>query len=81
MGPRHGSAAANEATVTICALACDSGKAFVLGVANPVMVQDAVFAGITITEGWLRLPFNLTKTGDIVRVDARSKTVNVVKKA
>ena len=27
-------------------------KALVFGVTNPVMVQGAVFAGITITEGW-----------------------------
>jgi predicted aconitase with swiveling domain len=31
-------------------------KAFVFGVTNPVMVQGAVFAGITITEGWSRSP-------------------------
>ena len=56
-------------------------KAFVFGVTNPVMVQGAVFAGITITEGWSRSPYALIKTGDIVRVDTRSKAVSVVRKA
>lgn len=56
-------------------------KAFVFGVTNPVMVQGAVFAGITITEGWSRPPYPFIKTGDIVRVDTRRKTVSVVKKA
>ena len=56
-------------------------KAFVFGVTNPVMVQGAVFAGITITEGWSRAPYDFIKTGDIVRVDTGSKTVSVVRKA
>jgi uncharacterized protein len=56
-------------------------KAFVFGVTNPVMVQGAVFAGITITEGWSHPPYDLIKTGDIVRVDTRRGTVSVVKKA
>lgn len=55
-------------------------KAFVFGVTNPVMVQGAVFAGITITEGWSRSPYDLISTGDIVRVDTLNKTVSLVKK-
>ena len=55
-------------------------KAFVFGVTNPVMVQGAVFAGITITEGWSRSPYEFIRTGDIVRVDPRHKTVSVVRK-
>lgn len=55
-------------------------KAFVFGVTNPVMVQGAVFAGITITEGWSRSPYDLISTGDIVRVDTLDKTVSLVKK-
>ena len=55
-------------------------KAFVFGVTNPVMVQGAVFAGITITEGWSRSPYDLIDTGDIVRVDPRKKTVSLVRK-
>lgn len=44
-------------------------KALVFGVTNPVMVQGAIFAGITITEGWSRDPFEVIRTGDTVRVD------------
>ncbi len=44
-------------------------KALVFGVTNPVMVQGAVFADITITEGWSRDPFEVIRTGDTVRVD------------
>ena len=55
-------------------------KAFVFGVTNPVMVQGAVFAGITITEGWSRSPYAFIDTGDIVRVDPRRKSVSVIKK-
>ena len=55
-------------------------RAFVFGVTNPVMVQGAVFAGITITEGWSKLPYDAIKTGDIVRVDPRRKTVSLVKR-
>jgi predicted aconitase with swiveling domain len=55
-------------------------RALVFGVTNPVMVQGAVFAGITITEGWSRRPYDLIGTGDIVRVDPRRKTVSLVRK-
>jgi predicted aconitase with swiveling domain len=55
-------------------------RAFVFGVTNPVMVQGAVFAGITITEGWSRSPCDLISTGDIVRVDPRNKTLSMVRK-
>jgi uncharacterized protein len=54
-------------------------KAFVFGVTNPVMVQGAVFAGITITEGWSRDPGALIRTGDIVRVDPKAKTLRLIK--
>jgi uncharacterized protein len=53
-------------------------KAFVFGVTNPVMVQGAVFAGITITEGWGRDPYAWIKTGDIVRVDPARKTLELI---
>ncbi len=55
-------------------------RAFVFGVTNPVMVQGAVFAGITITEGWSKLPYDVIKTGDIVRVDPKRKSVSLVKR-
>ena len=53
-------------------------RAFVFGVTNPVMVQGAVFAGITITEGWARDPYAWIKTGDIVRVDPIRKTLELI---
>lgn len=56
-------------------------KAFVFGVTNPVMVQGAVFAGITITEGWSADPYKQIRTGDIVRVDPRRKTLTLVRRA
>ena len=55
-------------------------KAFVFGVTNPVMVQGAVFAGITITEGWSASPYDHIRTGDIVLVDPAKKTLTMVKK-
>ncbi len=56
-------------------------RAFVFGVTNPVMVQGAVFAGITITEGWSKSPYDTIKTGDIVRVDPVRKTVSVIRRS
>ena len=53
-------------------------KAFIFGVTNPVMVQGAVFAGITITEGWSRDPYAWIRTGDIVRVDPVRKTLELI---
>jgi len=55
-------------------------KAFVFGITNPVMVQGAVFAGITITEGWSRDPYRLIKTGDVIRVNPQHKTVEIIKR-
>ncbi len=55
-------------------------KALVFGVTNPVMVQGAVFAGITITEGWSRDPFGVVRTGDAVRVDPSNKRVEVLRR-
>jgi len=54
-------------------------KAFVFGVTNPVMVQGAVFADMTITEGWSRDPRGCVRTGDIVRVDPRKKLITLLK--
>ena len=53
-------------------------KALVFGVTNPVMVQGAVFAGMTITEGWSRDPRNCLRTGDIVRVDPAMRTIELL---
>ena len=55
-------------------------KAFIFGVTNPVMVQGAVFAEMTITEGWSRDPRGCIRTGDIVRVDPRKKLITLLKR-
>ncbi|MGH8691068.1 MAG: aconitase X swivel domain-containing protein [Burkholderiales bacterium] len=55
-------------------------KAFVFGVANPVMVQGAVFAGIPITAGWTPHPREVVKTGDWVRVDPAHKVIEVMRR-
>ena len=56
-------------------------KAFIFGVANPVMIQGAVFAGITITEGWSPEPRTVVCTGDWVRVEPERLAVTVVRRA
>jgi predicted aconitase with swiveling domain len=56
-------------------------KAFVFGIANPVMVQGAIFAGITINEGWSPAPGTLIATGDLVRVDPARRTITRVRRA
>ena len=55
-------------------------KALVFGVTNPVMVQGAVFANMTITEGWSRDPRECIRTGDIVRVDPAARTIQLLKR-
>ena len=55
-------------------------KALIFGVTNPVMVQGAVFANITITEGWSRPPEDLIRTGDIVRVNPAAKTIELLRR-
>lgn len=56
-------------------------KAFIFGITNPVMVQGAIFADITITEGWSRDPREFVRTGDIVRVDPARKTIEILVRA
>jgi predicted aconitase with swiveling domain len=55
-------------------------KALVFGVSNPVMVQGAIFAGVTITEGWSRDSFEVVRTGDTVRVDPSSKRIEILRR-
>ena len=55
-------------------------KALVFGVTNPVMVQGAVFAGITITEGWSQDPLKVVRTGDEVRVDPLNKRIEILRR-
>jgi predicted aconitase with swiveling domain len=56
-------------------------KAFIFGVTNPVMVQGAIFAGITITEGWTPHPREVLATGDWVRVDPLGRWIEVLRRA
>jgi uncharacterized protein len=55
-------------------------RAFIFGVANPVMIQGAVFAGITITEGWNIDPRSIVKTGDWVRVEPDRRMITVIRR-
>jgi len=55
-------------------------KALLFGVTNPVMVQGAVFANLTITEGWDRDPEECVRTGDWVRVDTQRKVIEVLRR-
>jgi predicted aconitase with swiveling domain len=56
-------------------------RALVFGVTNPVMVQGAIFAGITISEGWDPAPASAVRTGDWVRVDPQALTITVLRRA
>ena len=56
-------------------------KALVFGVTNPVMVQGAVFAEMTITEGWSRPLREVIRTGDWVRVDPARRMVELLRRA
>jgi predicted aconitase with swiveling domain len=53
-------------------------KAFIFGIANPVMIQGAIFAGITITEGWSRDPLVLILIGEWVGVEPDRRTISVI---
>jgi uncharacterized protein len=55
-------------------------KALVFGKTNPVMVQGAVFADMTITEGWSPDALAMIRSGDTVRVDPAAKTIVVLKR-
>ena len=55
-------------------------KAFIFGVTNPVMVQGAVFAGITITEGWNPDPREVIQSGDWVRVDPVRRIIELLRR-
>lgn len=56
-------------------------RALVFGITNPVMVQGAVFANLTITEGWSLHPAEVLKTGDWVRVDPQRKVIELLRGA
>jgi len=54
-----------------------SPKALVFGKLNPVMVQGAVLAGLTITEGWSEDLLRILKIGDHVRIDPEKKILEI----
>ncbi len=55
-------------------------RALVFGRTNPVMVQGAVFAGMTIAGGWDPDALEHIQSGDVVRVDPVEKTLRVLKR-
>lgn len=56
-------------------------RALVFGRTNPVMVQGAVFAQLTITEGWEPDALEHVRTGDWVRVDPEARTLQVLRRS
>jgi hypothetical protein len=44
------------------------------------MVQGAIFANMTITEGWSRHPRECIRTGDWVRVDPARGVVELLRR-
>jgi len=52
-------------------------KAFIFGVTNPVMVQGAVFAGITLSEGWDLDPLHLVQNDDLIRFDPATRRLDI----
>jgi predicted aconitase with swiveling domain len=56
-------------------------RAFIFGITNPVMVQGAIFAKITITEGLSRGLEGVVGNGDWVRVDPAHKRIEVLRRA
>jgi predicted aconitase with swiveling domain len=55
-----------------------SPKALIFGKLNPVMVQGAVLAGLTITEGWSEDLLGILKNGDHVRIDPKKKQLEII---
>ncbi len=54
-----------------------SPKALVFGKLNPVMVQGAVLAGLTVTEGWSEDLLSILKNGDHLRIDPEKKMLEI----
>lgn len=54
-----------------------SPKALVFGKLNPVMVQGAVLAGLTITEAWSEDLLSILKNGDHLRIDPEKKLLEI----
>lgn len=53
-------------------------KALIFGKLNPVMVQGAVLARMTVTEGWDQDVLERIHTGDRVRVDPAARTIELL---
>lgn len=53
-------------------------KALVFGKLNPVMVQGAVFAGMTITEGWSVNAIDVIRTGDLLEIDPQACLIRIL---
>lgn len=56
-------------------------RALVFGKVNPVMVQGAVFAGMTITEGWSPDALETIRTGDWIEIDPGVRVIRLLDKA
>lgn len=56
-------------------------KALVFGRLNPVMVQGAVFAGMTITEGWTPDAMQVIASGDLIEIDPGERVIRVLRRA
>jgi predicted aconitase with swiveling domain len=54
-----------------------SPKALVFGKLNPVMVQGAVLAGLTVTEGWSEDLLRILKNGDHMRIEPEAKMLEI----
>jgi predicted aconitase with swiveling domain len=54
-----------------------SPKALIFGKLNPVMVQGAVLAGLTITEGWSEDLISILKNGDRVLINPERKQLEI----
>jgi len=50
----------------------------VFGKLNPVMVQGAVLARMSVTEGWSENLLDVLRTGDRIRLDPQAKTITVL---
>jgi predicted aconitase with swiveling domain len=53
-------------------------KALIFGKLNPVMVQGAVLAGMTITEGWSEDLLQILNNGDQLRIDPEKKQLEIL---
>ncbi len=54
-------------------------KGFVFGRTNPVMVQGAIFADLTITEGWYPDVLRSVRSGDRLRVDPATRMIQILR--